>query len=147
MTTKLHVLLGKDLHLQARPDNSYGRGAKYAGDVDKPGFGGRPFFDLSCYWFFSSGSRVWLCPAFDDRRLRLDSCSRPPCQLRHEFFYGGSGAAASFSRLCHRLPVTVVPLVYGVGRRNFLQALGIQLSAYTTLQDKNLTTLLEEHTS
>jgi hypothetical protein len=54
---------------------------------------------------------------------------------------------ASFSRLPHRLPVVVVPLVYGVGRRNLLQALGIQLSAYTTLQDKFSTTLLEEITS
>jgi hypothetical protein len=33
-TTKPHVLLGKDLHLQARPDYSHGWGAKYAGDVD-----------------------------------------------------------------------------------------------------------------
>jgi hypothetical protein len=33
-TTKLHVLLGKDHHLQARPDYCHGRGAKYAGDVD-----------------------------------------------------------------------------------------------------------------
>jgi hypothetical protein len=38
-------------------------------------------------------------------------------------------------------------LVYGVGRRNLLQALEIQLSAYTTLQDKYLTTLLKEFTS
>jgi hypothetical protein len=38
-------------------------------------------------------------------------------------------------------------LVYRVGRRNLLQALGIQLSAYTTLQDKYSTTLLEEFTS
>jgi hypothetical protein len=29
-------------------------------------------------------------------------------------------------------------LVYGVGRWNLLQALGIQLSAYTILQDKYL---------
>jgi hypothetical protein len=47
-TTNLHVLLGKDFHLQARPDNSHGRGAKYAGDIDKPGFGGRLFFGFSC---------------------------------------------------------------------------------------------------
>jgi hypothetical protein len=31
---KPHVLLGKDLHLQARPDYCHGRGAKDAGDVD-----------------------------------------------------------------------------------------------------------------
>jgi hypothetical protein len=34
------------------------------------------------------------------------------------------------------LPVAFVPLVYGVGRRNLLQALETLLSAYTTLQDK-----------
>jgi hypothetical protein len=33
-TTKLHVLLGKDLHIQARPDYCHGWGAKYAGNVD-----------------------------------------------------------------------------------------------------------------
>jgi hypothetical protein len=33
-TTKLHVLLGNDLHLQARPDYYHGWGAKYAGNVD-----------------------------------------------------------------------------------------------------------------
>jgi hypothetical protein len=38
-------------------------------------------------------------------------------------------------------------LIYGVGRRNLLQALGILLSAYITLHDKYLTTLLEEFTS
>jgi hypothetical protein len=96
---------------------------------------------------FSSRGCDRFCPAFDDWSLRLDYCSRLRCQLRHAFFHGGGWAAASFSRLSHRLPVAFVPLVYGVGRRNFLQALGIQLSAYTTLQDKNLTTLLEEHTS
>jgi hypothetical protein len=32
--TKLHVLLGKDHRLQARPDYCHGRGAKYASDVD-----------------------------------------------------------------------------------------------------------------
>jgi hypothetical protein len=74
-TTNLHVPLGKHLHLQARPDNSHGRGAKYAGDVDKPGFGGRSLFGLSCCWFFSSSSRSRLRPAFDDRRLRLDNSS------------------------------------------------------------------------
>jgi hypothetical protein len=86
-------------------------------------------------------------PALDDRRLRLDNCSRPLCQLRHKFFYGGGWAAVSFSRLSHHLPDAFVPLVYGVGRRNLLQALRIQLSAYIILQDKYSTTLLEEFTS
>jgi hypothetical protein len=125
-TTKLHVLLRKKLHLQARPDNSHGRSAKYAGDVDKSGFGGRLSFGLSrCRFFSSSRSHGRLRPALDDRRLRLDNCSRPLCQLRHKLLYGGGWAAASFSRLPHRLPVAFVPLIYRVGRRNLLQALGI----------------------
>jgi hypothetical protein len=102
---------------------------------------------LSCCRSFSCSSRSGLHPAFDDRRLRLDNCGRPPCQLRHEFFYGGGWAAASFSWLSHHFPVAFVPLVYGVRRWNLLQALGIQLSAFTTLQDKYPTTLLEKFTS
>jgi hypothetical protein len=43
-------------------------------------------------------------------------------QLRHEFFHGGGWVATGSSRLSHRIPVTFVPLVYGVGRRNLLQA-------------------------
>jgi hypothetical protein len=104
-------------------------------------------FGLSCCRFFSSSSRGWFRPALNDRRLQLDNYSRPLCQSRHKFFYGGGWAAASLSRLSHRLPVAFVPLVYRVGRRNLLQALEIQLSAYTTLQDKYLTTLLKEFTS
>jgi hypothetical protein len=53
-TTKLHVLLGKDHHLQARPDYCHGRGAKYAGDVDKASFGRRLFFGFSSRQLFSS---------------------------------------------------------------------------------------------
>jgi hypothetical protein len=78
-TTQLDVLLGKDLHLQARPDNSNGHGAKYVGDVNKLGFGGRLFFSLSCQWLFSSRVCGQFRPAFDDRRLRLDFCSRFCC--------------------------------------------------------------------
>jgi hypothetical protein len=77
----------------------------------------------------------------------LTTASRPLCQSRHKFLYGGGWAAASFSRLSHCLPVAFVPLIHRVGRRNLLQALGIQLSAYTTLQDKYSTTLLKEFTS
>jgi hypothetical protein len=47
-------------------------------------------------------------------------------QLRHEFFYGGGWAAAGFSRLSHHIPVAFVPLVYGVGRRNLLQAMELR---------------------
>jgi hypothetical protein len=111
------------------------------------GFGGRLFFCLCCCRFFGSSSHGRLCPALDNRCLRLDNCSRPLCQSRHKFLYGGGWAATSLSRLSHRLPIAFVPLIYGVRRRNLLQALGIQLSAYTTLQDKYSTTLLKEFTS
>jgi hypothetical protein len=58
----------------------------------------------------------------------------------------GAGLQLLSASSPHRLSVAFVPLIYGVGRRNLLQALGIQWSAYTTLQDKYLTTLLEEFT-
>jgi hypothetical protein len=38
--TKVQVLLGDGFHLQVGPDNSHGRSAKYAGDIDEPGFWG-----------------------------------------------------------------------------------------------------------
>jgi hypothetical protein len=53
-TTNLHILLGKDVHLQARPDNSHGRGAKYVGDVDKSICSMRLFFGFSSHWLFSN---------------------------------------------------------------------------------------------
>jgi hypothetical protein len=146
-TTKLQVLLGKGLHLQARPDDSHSRGAKYAGDVYKPGFGGRLLFSLSRCRFFSTNSCARFRPALHGRRLRLDNSSRPLCHLRHKFFYGGGWAAASLSRLAHCLPVVSFPLDNGVGWWNLLQEPRIQFSAYTVLQDKYSTTLLEEHTS
>jgi hypothetical protein len=102
---------------------------------------------LSRYWFFSTSSRARFRPALHGRRLRLDNSSRPLCHLRHKFFYGGGWAAASLSRLAHRLPVASFRLVNRVRWLNLLQALRIQLSAYTILQDKCSTTLLEELTS
>jgi hypothetical protein len=44
-------------------------------------------------------------------------------QLRHKFFHGGGWAAAGSSRLSHRIPVAFVPLFYGDGRWNLLQAM------------------------
>jgi hypothetical protein len=70
---KLQVLLGKGFHLQARPDDSHGRSAKYAGDVYKPSFDGRLFFSLSRYRFFGTSSRARFWPALHGRRLRLDN--------------------------------------------------------------------------
>jgi hypothetical protein len=113
----------------------------------KPGFGGCFFFNLSCHWFFDSSSRARFWPALHGRRLWLDNSSRPLCHLRHKFFYGGGCAAASLSRLTHYLPVISFPLINGVGWWNLLRELRIQLSAYTILQDKYSTTLLEELTS
>jgi ABC-type nickel/cobalt efflux system permease component RcnA len=66
--------------------------------------------------------------------------------LRHKF-YGGGWAAASLSRLAHRLPVISFPLINRVGWWNLLRELRIQLSAYTTPQDKYSITILEELTS
>jgi hypothetical protein len=127
--TKLQVLLGKGFHLQARPDDSHGWSAKYAGDVYKPGFGGCPFFNLSRYRFFSTSSRARSRSVFHGRRLRLDNSSRLLCHLRHKFFYGGGWAAASLSRLAHRFPVVSFPMINGVGWWNLLRELRIQLSA------------------
>jgi hypothetical protein len=146
-TTKLQVLLGKGLHLQARPDDSHGRSAKYAGDVYKPAFGWRLLFILSHCRFFSTSSRARFRPTLHGRHPRLDNSSRPLCHPRHKFFYGGGWAAASLSRLAHCLPVVSFPLVNGVGWWNLLRGPRIQLSAYTILQDKYSTTLLEELTS
>jgi hypothetical protein len=109
-TTKLHVLPEEELHLQARPDYCHGWGAKYAGDVDKSSFSMRLFFSFSSRRLFSSRSCGWLSPALNNWCLRLDLC------------HGGGWAVVPSSRLPHRLPVAFVPLVYGVGRRNLLQA-------------------------
>jgi hypothetical protein len=55
--TNLHVLLEDRLHSQAGPDNSHGRSAKYAGDINKPGFHGCLFFNMGHYWLHGSSSR------------------------------------------------------------------------------------------
>jgi hypothetical protein len=67
--------------------NCHGRGAKYAGDVDKSSFSGRFFFGFSSHWLFSGRSHAWLRPALNNYRLRFDFC------------HGGGWAAASFSWL------------------------------------------------
>jgi hypothetical protein len=64
-----------------------------------------------------------------------------------KFFYGGGWTAASLSRLAHCLPVISFPLINGVREWKLLRELKIQASAYTILQDKYSTTLLEELTS
>jgi hypothetical protein len=113
--TKLQVLLRNGFHLQARPDNSHGRSAKYAGNVDEPSFHGRLPFSLICYWFSDPSSRAWLWPALLCRHLRLGNSSRPLCHLRHKLFYGGGWTAASSSRLAHYVQIISLPLINGVG--------------------------------
>jgi hypothetical protein len=54
------VLLEDRLHSQAGPDNSHGRSAKYAGDVNKPGFRERLHFNMGDYWLLGSSSRRGL---------------------------------------------------------------------------------------
>jgi hypothetical protein len=71
----------------------------------------RLFFGFSSRWLFSSRSYGWLSPAFSNWCLRLDLC------------HGRGGAVAYSSRLPYRLLVAFVPLVYGVERRNLLQAM------------------------
>jgi hypothetical protein len=122
MATTLHVLLGKDIHLQTRPDNSHGWGAKNASDIDKSSLGRRLFFGFGCRWLLYSRG----C-ALGNRHLRYDFC------------HGGGRAAVSLSQLPHRIPVAFVPLVNGVRRRNLLQAFGNQLSAYATITSQELT--------
>jgi hypothetical protein len=60
--TNLHVLLDDRLHSQAGPDNSHGRSAKNADDIDKLGFRGRLFFGMGDYWLHGSSSHRGLWP-------------------------------------------------------------------------------------
>jgi hypothetical protein len=103
--------------------------------MSKSSFSRCLFFGFSCRRFLRSRGWDRFRPALSNRRLRFDFC------------HGGGRAAASFSWLPHCLPVTFIPLVYGVGRRNLPQATEFLSSAYTTLKDKYSTTLLEEFTS
>jgi hypothetical protein len=55
-TTKPNVLLGKDLHLQARPDYRYGWRTEDAGDVDQSSLGRHLLLRLSSRLLFSDNS-------------------------------------------------------------------------------------------
>jgi hypothetical protein len=114
MTTKPNVLLGKDLHLQARPDYRHGWGTEDAGEVDQSSLGRHPLLGLSSRWLFSDSSGWFRAPLSNWGLAR---------QLHHELLYGGGWAAATSSRLSHRIPVAFVPPLYRVGRRNLLQAM------------------------
>jgi hypothetical protein len=126
--TNLYVLLDDGFYSQAGPDNSDGRSAKYAGDVNKPGFCGRLFFSLGYYWLSSSSSRGRLRPLPFCRCSRLASDGCRLCRLRHGFFNSGGWTEASLSCSSHRVLVLFAPLICRVGRRNILRPLQIQLS-------------------
>jgi hypothetical protein len=62
MTTKPNVLLGKDLHLQARPDYRHGWGPENAGDVDQSSVGRHLLLRLFSRLLFSSSSCCFSAP-------------------------------------------------------------------------------------
>jgi hypothetical protein len=128
-STKLHVLLGDGFHFQTRSDHSHGWSAKYTGNINKPGFCGRLFFSLDCYWSSGSSSRGGFWPPFFYRRRRLAGASCLLCLLRHDFFDGGGWDAASLSRSAHCVLVVLCPLIHGVRRWNLLRQLQIEPSA------------------
>jgi hypothetical protein len=56
MTTKSNVLLGKDQHLQARPDYRHGWGAEDTGNVDQSSLGGCLLLRISSRCLFNDSS-------------------------------------------------------------------------------------------
>jgi hypothetical protein len=82
-----------------------------------------------------SSSNGWLCAPLNNWGLAR--------QLRHELLHGGSWATTTSSRLPHRIPIAFVPLLYGVGRRNLVQAMEFHRQ-HTTSRHKYSTTLLKE---
>jgi hypothetical protein len=104
MTTKPNVLLGKDLHLQARPDYCHSWGTEDTGDVDQPSLSRRLLLGLSSRWLFSDSSVRFSTPLSSWGLAR---------QLRHEFSHVGGRAAATYSRLSHRIPVAFIPYSTG----------------------------------
>jgi hypothetical protein len=72
-TIKPNVLLGKDLHLQARPDYRHGWGTEDAGDVDQSSLGRRLLLRLNSRLLFSS-SGGWFSAPFTTGGWRV-SCA------------------------------------------------------------------------
>jgi hypothetical protein len=73
-TTKSNVLLGKDQHLQARPDYRHGRGAEDTGNVDQSSLGRRLLLRLSSRCLFSDSSGRFCAP-LSNRGWR-DNCAK-----------------------------------------------------------------------
>jgi hypothetical protein len=63
-----NVLLGKDQHLQARPDYCHGWGAEDTGNVDQSCLSRHLLLRLSSRCLFS-GSSGWFCAPLSNRGL------------------------------------------------------------------------------
>jgi hypothetical protein len=111
--TNLHILLEDRLYSQAGPDNSHGRSAKYAGDVNELGFHGHLFFGLGDYWLHGSSSRGGLWPPLF--RSWFAGTSRLLSWFQHDFFNGGGWTEAPLSCSPHRVLVLFTPPICGVG--------------------------------
>jgi hypothetical protein len=98
-TTKSNILLGKDHHLQVRPDYRHGWGAKDAGNVDQSSLGRRFLLRLSTHCLLSNSSG--RCSTLLSNRGLVQ-------QLCQEFIYGGGWAAAGSSWLSHCVPIAFV---------------------------------------
>jgi hypothetical protein len=107
MTTTSNILLGKNQHLQARPDHRHGWGAEDTGNVDQSRLGRRLLLCL-CSRCLLSSSSGGFCAPLSNRGLVL--------HLRQELFYGGGWATTAPSCLPHCVPVAFVALLNGVGR-------------------------------
>jgi hypothetical protein len=144
--TNLHVLLEDWFYLQARPNNSHDQSAKYAGNINKPSFCGRLFFDMGYYWVLGSSSRGGFWPPFFYRRPWLTGSRRLLCCLRHGRFDGGGWTEAPLSRSAHRVPVLFFPC--STGSDGGISCDNSRINhRHAVLNNKYLTTLLEELTS
>jgi hypothetical protein len=119
MTTKSNVLLGKDHHLQGRPDYCHGWGAEDAGNVDQSSLGRRLFLRLCsrCLLSDSSGRRSILLSDGSGRRSTPLSNRGLARQLLQELLHGGGWATTTPSWLPHCVLIAFVTLLNGVGRR------------------------------
>jgi hypothetical protein len=129
----IYVLLGKDQHLQARPDYRHSWGAEDTGNVDQTRLGRRLLLRLSSRCLFS-GSSGRLCAPLSNRGQ-----ARHLCQ---EFLHGGGWATTTPSWLAHRIPIAFVTLLNGVRGRHLLQARELHCQ-HTTSRHKYSTTLFK----
>jgi hypothetical protein len=132
-TTTSNVLLGKDQRLQARSNHRHGWGAEDTSDVDQSRLGRRLLLRFSSRCLFSGSSGQLRAP-LSNRGLAL--------QLRQELFYGGGWAITTPSWLPHCVPIAIVTLLNGVGKRHLLQARKLHRQ-HTRSRHKYSTTLFK----